>query len=133
MLVCGISEPGIAPIDSRKSSSSATRIEVSCRQNHRAQPTGPSEGKLTSSVGAVESWDPAAPRSVPASAAACAPGSGPPPGSRGVSVLVDINQIPTVKLCVQPWSSDIRLSQTPVTRRMPSATIMPPPARMTHR
>ncbi len=124
-LVCGISEPGIAPIDSRKSSSSATRIEVSCRQNQRTQPRGPSEGKLTSSVGAVESWDPAVPRSLPASA--------PGPGSRGVSVLVDINQIPTVELCVQLWSSDIRLSQMPVTRRMPSATIMPPPIRITHR
>ena len=43
-LVCGMSEPGIAPSDSRKSRISATRIEVSCRQNQRAQPTTPSAG-----------------------------------------------------------------------------------------
>ncbi|CAM5336860.1 hypothetical protein STANM309S_02575 [Streptomyces tanashiensis] len=61
-LVCGMREPGTAPRESRKSRISATRMEVSCRQNQRIQPTTPRVGPPTavSSWGAVDSWAPAA-------------------------------------------------------------------------
>lgn len=69
-----MSEPGIAPRDSRKSRISATRMEVSCRQVQRAQPITPMPtGPAPSSTGAVESWEPAA--TSPASAAADSVGS----------------------------------------------------------
>ncbi len=119
MLVCGTSEPGMAPRESRNSRISATRIEVSCRQNHRAQPIGPRDGKETSSSGAVDSCEPAAPTS--ASSA-----------SRAASVLVVIDQIPGVKLLVQLRMVDIRSAHAPVRSRTPSTTIMPPPSRITH-
>jgi hypothetical protein len=40
----GTSEPGTAAIASRSSSTRAVRIEVSCRQPQRSQPTTPSAG-----------------------------------------------------------------------------------------
>lgn len=64
-LFCGINEPGMAPSDSRKSRIRATRIEVSWRQNQRAQPMTPIAGteEADSSRGAVESCSPAVERS----------------------------------------------------------------------
>lgn len=126
---CGISEPGIAPSDSMNSRSSATRIEVSCRQNQRAQPvisrpvhashpaapgfrTPPKEPGTTVSTGAVESWDPAAPSSpsalTPTWRLAAGAGSVAPPVPSAavfpVSVVL-MDQIPTVKPWVQPCMS----------------------------
>lgn len=134
--VCGITEPGTAPIDSRNSKISATRIEVSCRQNQRSQPSGPSEGTFSrSSLGAVDSWAVAAcsraspsasgPLVFPASVPGVFPASVPVP-------VVLMDQIPTVKSDDQTVISYTIRSQMPVTSRTPTATSIPPPIRMTH-
>ena len=41
---CGSMDPGTLPSASRKSSTSAIRIEVSCRQAHLSQPVSPAAG-----------------------------------------------------------------------------------------
>lgn len=69
----------MAPRDSRKSRISATRMEVSCRQNQRAQPITPmpTAGPAgLSSSGAVESWAPAAASVESAAADVCEASSG---------------------------------------------------------
>ncbi len=140
---CGISEPGTAPSDSRNSSISATRIEVSWRQNQRAQPSTsrpvqtsqpvgpgarlpPNEPGMALSTGAVESWEPAAPRSW----------SSAEESARGVSagesaVVLLIDQIPTVKPSDQPCMSCTSASQAPVSSSTPVTIIMVPPTRIT--
>jgi len=118
---CGISEPGIAPSDSSRSSSSATRMEVSCRQNQRTQPMTPREGMFRVSSGAVDSWEPAAPRS-----------SSPAGGVRVASgVVLLIDQIPTVKPLDQACISCTMLSHAPVSSRTPVRIIIVPPMRIT--
>ncbi len=139
--VCGTSEPGTVARESRNSRISATRIEVSWRQNQRAQlapsrtvqvshprapglrmpPKEPGIAWARSSAGAVDIRAPAAPASVSSGAAA-----------EVLSVLA-IAQIPGVKLrCVHVCRSTTMLSHTPVTRSTPTTTSIAPPARMTH-
>ncbi|SCD58958.1 hypothetical protein GA0115242_109446 [Streptomyces sp. SolWspMP-5a-2] len=133
--LCGISEPGIAPSDSSRSSSSAIRIEVSCRQNQRVQPTTPSPGWGASSRGAVDSWEAAALTSwssaVPA--ALSLPGRSAADavlfGAVPEGVLID--QIPTEKPLDQVCISCTRESQTPVSSSRPVTIIIVPPIRMT--
>ncbi|CAM5231672.1 hypothetical protein SVIOM342S_05749 [Streptomyces violaceorubidus] len=118
---CGISDPGIAPSDTSRSRISATRIEVSWRQNQRAQPITPSEGRFgASSAGAVDSWEPAAPRFCSSSVVGVLP----------VVVLL-IGQIPTVKPLDQVCMSCTMLSHAPVSSSTPVAIIMAPPIRIT--
>lgn len=113
--VCGISEPGIAASASSSRSSSATRMEVSCRQNQRAQPTTPSAGsRCAESSGAVESWEPAS------------ASSRSPVGSVGAVVLL-IGQIPTVKPLDQVCMSCTMRSQAPVSSSTPVTIIIVPP------
>src|SRR6266567_1008822 len=47
---CGITDPGTLATASRKSSTSAVRIEVSCRQPHRSQP-GPADHQRRGDAG----------------------------------------------------------------------------------
>lgn len=95
-------------------------MEVSCRQNQRAQPITPREGRFgRSSLGAVESWEPAAPRSSPTRS-----------GVVPVVVLL-IDQIPTVKPVDQDCMSCTMRSQAPVSSSRPVTIIIVPPIRIT--
>ncbi len=125
----------MAPRDSRNSRISATRMEVSCRQNQRAQPVTPMPTGPLSSTGAVESWAPASPSadSPDAGGPACSTGScGVPVDALSVVLIPSVPQIPTVKLWVQLCMSVTMLSHKPVTSSRPVRISMPPPIRITH-
>lgn len=97
-------------------------MEVSWRQNQRAQPMTPRAGRLgRSSLGAVDSWEPAAPRSW----SSAGEGAGPE------AVVLLIDQIPTVKPSDQTCISCTMRSHAPVSSSRPVTIIMVPPTRIT--
>ena len=104
MLRCGTSEPGTAASASRKSSTSAVRIEVSCRQAHRASSSGLRAGGR---------------------------GSGGWSRARGAGQrLVDHVYTAGTKPLAQICSPTTMSFQAPVTSSTPMATSIAPPVRM---
>src|SRR5690242_15298567 len=59
MFSCGMTDPGTAARASRNSSTSAVRIDVSCRHAHRDSSTGLSAGGDDGGVGGCEEEPPA--------------------------------------------------------------------------